>query len=141
MEVSPDGETDVEAKWGRAVAQRGFAQIPNYLLMINQFVAEEHRLTPVDTLTLIHLAAAWWKADQMPFPSMATLAKRMGVSERQVQRAVGKLEKLGLLQRVKRRKSGIIEANAYDLSGLVSQLQEISKLYPNLYPRGTKEAP
>lgn len=126
---------DVEQKWGQAVAERGFAQLPNYLLLLNQFLAEEHRLSAQEMLVLIQLVATWWRKDDMPFPSMSTLATRSGISDRQVQRAINNLEKAGLIQRVKRRKSGIIASNAYDLSPLVRFLNEISKAFPNEYPR------
>ncbi|MBP2233442.1 AraC-like DNA-binding protein [Azospirillum agricola] len=136
METADGSKSDMEAKWGRLVAQRGFAQIPNYLLLVNQFIAEEHRLTPVESLVAIHLAASWWKKDVLPFPSMLTLSRRLGVSERQVQRAINKLQKLGMITKVKRRRAGIIESNAYDLSGMVSLLTSIAEQNPNLFPRG-----
>ena len=66
---------------------------------------------------------------------MATLAQRSGVSERQVQRAVGKLEKAKFLKRVKRRSSGIIASNAYDLSPLIEILETVAQAFPNAYPR------
>jgi predicted transcriptional regulator len=127
--------SDVSEKWGAAVAQRGFAQVPNYLLLINQFLDKEHRLSPAEILILIQLVGSWWKKDALPFPSMATLAQRCGVSSRQVQRAVNRLEGAGLIQRVKRRSSGIISSNAYDLSPLVALLAEIAKAFPNQFPR------
>jgi AraC-like DNA-binding protein len=127
--------SDVAGKWGQLVAERGFAQIPNYLLFLNQFLDHEHRLSPIELLVLIELAAAWWKKSELPFPSMATLAARVGVSERQIQRAVTKLEKTHFLKRVKRRSSGIISSNAYDLAPLVAILENVAKAYPNAFPR------
>lgn len=127
--------SDVANKWGVEVAERGFTQIPNYLLLLNQFLDKEHRLSPVELLVLFQLAGAWWKKDALPFPSMSTLAIRCGVSERQIQRAVNQLEKVGLIRRVKRRNSGIIASNAYDLSPLVSILAEVSKAFPTDFPR------
>ena len=41
---------DIAEKWGRPVAERGFAQIPNYLLLLNQFLGRENRLAPVELL-------------------------------------------------------------------------------------------
>jgi len=84
---------DVVDKWGRSVAGRGFAQIPNYLLLLNQFLDDDHKLSPIELLILIELAGIWWKKEDLPFPSMAKLALRCGVSERQIQRAITKLEK------------------------------------------------
>jgi hypothetical protein len=128
---------DIEGKWGRLVAERGFAQIPNYLLQLNQFLGDE-RLSPTELLVLLQLVGAWWKKDELPFPSVSTLASRCGVSTRQLQRSVAQLEELNLVKRVKRRtKGGVISANAYDLEPLVEFLGEIAKEFPNLFPRRT----
>lgn len=121
---------DVVLKWGRDVAGAGFAQVPNYLLRFNQFTSDEDRLSPTELLLLIELAGTWWKKDDLPFPSMKTLAVRCGTSERQILRAVKRLEEIPLLQRVNRKKKGIIASNAYDLSPLVEILQVIAETYP-----------
>ncbi len=127
--------SEVAEKWGDGVAKRGFSQIPNYLLHINQFADKEDRLSPVELLVLIELAAAWWKREEHPYPSMRTLAVRCGTSERQILRAISKLEDIPLLKRIKRRSKGIISSNAYDLSPLVEQLDEIAKIYPAEHAR------
>jgi predicted transcriptional regulator len=127
--------TDIEDKWGRLVAQRGFAQVPNHLLLINMFLDEEHKLSPAELLVLIQLVGTWWRTNDMPFPSMSTLATRCGVSSRQVQRSVNRLEKLGFIQRVKRRSKGIVANNAYNLDPLVKVLTHVAKAFPNPYPR------
>lgn len=127
--------SDIVDKWGEAVAERGFAQIPNYLLLLNRFLDEDRRLSPVELLVLIQLVGAWWQKDNMPFPSMATLAIRIGVSERQVQRSMARLVKDGFVAKVKRRSQGIIATNAYDLSPLVKLLGEVAKAFPNEFPR------
>lgn len=121
---------DVVLKWGRDVAGAGFAQVPNYLLRFNQFTSDEDRLSPTELLLLIELAGTWWKKDDLPFPSMKTLAVRCGTSERQILRAVKRLEEIPLLQRVNRKKKGIIASNAYDLSPLVEVLQVVAETYP-----------
>lgn len=127
--------SDVADKWGKEVAGRGFAQVPNYLLLLNQFLDKDHRLSPTEILVLIQLVGSWWRKDAMPFPSMSTLATRCGVSSRQIQRAVSRLEKLGLVQRVSRRTKGIISSNAYDLSHLANVLGQVAKAFPNEFPR------
>ncbi len=134
------GMSDVADKWGQQVAQRGFSQVPNYLLLINQFLNKDARLSPTELLVLIQLVGSWWRKDAMPFPSMTTLATRCGVSSRQIQRAVNRLEKLGLVQRVNRRSKGIISSNAYDLSHLANVLGEVAKAFPNEFPRNVDKA-
>lgn len=132
--------SDIVEKWGERVAARGFTQIPNYLMQINHFLDKEHRLTPVEILVLLQLVAAWWKTNDKPFPSMGTLAPRCGVSERQIQRAINRLEKLGFLKREKRRSRGIIASNAYSLAPLVSLLSEVAKHFPAEFPRKISSA-
>ncbi len=127
--------SDIAEKWGKTVAERGFAQVPNHLLLLNQFLSEEGRLSPVELLVLMQLVGSWWRVNELPFPSMRTLAMRCGVSERQILRAVTRLEKLGLLKRVNRRSKGIIAANSYDLQPLVATLQQVAKAFPNEFPR------
>lgn len=128
-------KADIEDKWGERIAGRGFAQVPNYLLFLNQFLDEEKTLSPLELLLLVQLVGAWWKKDEAPFPSMRTLADRCGTSERQVQRAVTRLEGLSLLKRTKRREGGLIASNAYDMSPLVEVLNEVAKAFPNAFPR------
>lgn len=127
--------SDVVNKWGKVVAERGFAQIPTYLLNLNRFLDKDHRLSPVEMLVLLQLVGSWWKKEESPFPAMTTLSNRCGVSSRQIQRAINNLDKLKLIKRVKRKNKGIIASNAYNLEPLVEFLSEIAKYFPNEYPR------
>jgi AraC-like DNA-binding protein len=129
--------SDVSEKWGERVAGRGFAQIPNYLLLLNQFLIEEKRLKPSELLVLLQLVGAWWQKDELPFPSLRTLAARAGISERQAQRSVNQLEELNLIKRVRRHKgkNAMLASNAYDLAPLADFLGEVSKAFPNEYVR------
>ena len=132
--------SEVAEKWGHAVAQRGFAQIPNYLLLLNRFLDSESQLSPLELLVLIQLSGSWWRKGDLPFPSMRTLAIRCGSSERQTHRAVSKLESMGLIKKIKRRTKGIISSNAYDLEPLAEVMNEIAKLFPNEYPRNVDKS-
>lgn len=122
-------------KWGKEVSERGFAQVPNYLLLLNQFLHEDKRLSPAELLVLIQLVGAWWRKDEMPFPALKTLAVRSGISDRQAQRAVSRLEEINLIERVKRKGRGMIASNAYDLAPLVEFLGEVAKAFPNEFIR------
>lgn len=126
---------DVVDKWGAAVAARGFAQIPNYLLEVNRFIDPSLRLKPLELLILIELIGSWWKKSDQPFPSMKTLALKCGSSERQVHRALTVLESAKLISKSKRRVKGIISSNSYDLQPLVEALAVISENFINDYPR------
>jgi DNA-binding transcriptional MocR family regulator len=130
--------SEVASKWGVKVAERGFSQLPNYLTLINQYIDPDRRLSSLELLLLIQLSGSWWKKAEMPFPAMRTLAVRCGASERQVLRAISHLEELNLLKRVKRRSGSLIASNAYDLSPLVTFLEEIAQAYPNEFPRNVR---
>lgn len=125
--------SEVSDKWGSSVAQRGFSQIPNSLLLLNQFA--DPKLSPLELLLLIELSGMWWKRDEPPYPSMKTLAIRCGASERQVARAIKRLEEIPLLTREKRRSKGIISTNAYNLTPLAEALEVVAKAFPTKFPR------
>jgi DNA-binding transcriptional regulator YhcF (GntR family) len=126
---------DILSKWGKGVAERGFTQIPNYLLQINLFVIDEKKLSPVEMVVLLQLVASWWKKEDMPFLAMRTIADRTGVSERQVQRAIKSLEDKGYFEKKKKAIKGIISSNSYDLTPLINILQTIDEHFINKNPR------
>jgi predicted transcriptional regulator len=126
---------NIATKWGLPVAERGFAQIPNYLMQLNLYVHDDIKLSPTEMIVLLQLVATWWRKDEMPFPSMNTLAERAGISERQVQRSINTLERKGYLKRTKRKIKGVIASNVYDLSPLVQVLQTIAEHFINKHPR------
>jgi predicted transcriptional regulator len=131
------------SKWGKAVAERGFVQLPNILLQLNIFVHEDIRLPPTEMALLLQLVGSWWKKDEMPFVSMHTLAQRAGISQRQVQRSVNALEQKGYLRKTKGKIKGVIASNVYDLTPLVSILTTVAEHFSNKYPRKirTKDTP
>lgn len=134
--------SDVADKWGADVAKRGFSQIPNYLLNLNQYVHEDEKLSPLELLLLIQLVGSWWKKGEPPFPSMKLLALRCGSSERQVLRSINRLVEIGLIERKKRRAKGIIASNVYDLTPLVELLEgTVAKIYPAENPRQEYQKP
>lgn len=129
---------DIKSKWGKKIAERGFTQIPNYLLYANMFVADEIKLSATETLILIHLIASWWKKNELPYPSMKTLSERSGISSRQVQRALNSLEKKEYIVRKKRRINRAIASNVYDLSPTIEILNLVADHYENKFPRKIK---
>lgn len=126
---------DISSKWGKEIAGRGFTQIPNYLLQINMFVHEDHRVSPAEMVVLLQIISSWWKKNEMPYPSMRTLADKAGISERQVQRSINSLEKKGYFTKDKRKVKGVIATNIYDLSPLVEMLNVVAEHYVNKHPR------
>lgn len=84
-------------------------------------------MTPAHLALVLHLADFWWEANRKPWPSKGTLAKRVGLSPRHVQRQMAELEAMGYVRRIERRHvlKGKL-SNQYDLSGLVARLKEIA---------------
>lgn len=77
------------------VANAGFQAVPDILLK-NQV---KLGLSQTDLVVLLNVLMHWWYVDQKPFPRATTIAKRIGVTPRTVQRSFLSLEKLGLLNR------------------------------------------
>lgn len=108
-------------KWGEAL-DAGFQLLPDVLLK------HQHRLglKPTDVLVLIHLTMNWWYAERLPFPRPSTIARRMGVGVRTVQRSLRRLEDLRLVKKVRQQAKDVPVSFAFDLSALVKVLQELA---------------
>lgn len=119
-EHRPDKMSD--KKWGRDVMKLGFVVIPSLILRAQPRLG----LNPTQLAVLLQLIDHWWDNDKMPYPSKTTLANRLGLGPRQVQRYIAELEQAGLVKRVERiaLHEGKL-SNEYDLSGLVKRLKEI----------------
>lgn len=97
-EIPPEEATPitVKDKWQGAVTEgSGFVAVPLALLRLQS----KYSLTPTEMLVLINLLAHWWDPKRAVYPRSTTIAKRMGVDKRTVQRATNKLMKSGLLAR------------------------------------------
>jgi hypothetical protein len=117
-----DDKRRAEAKWSVPVMKLGYLSMPSLLLRGQGKLG----LSPEQMNTLLQILEHWWKADEMPFPSKETIARRIGKSPRQIQRYLGELEAGGFIQRVGRyngRKAQV--SNYYRLDGLVEKLKAI----------------
>jgi hypothetical protein len=84
--------TAITDKWGTAV-DAGFQVLPDTLL---RHYARQG-LTSVDLVVLLNLLMAWWTVAAKPYPRVATLANRMQVSPRTVQRSLTRMRAMGIL--------------------------------------------
>lgn len=111
-----------EAKWGVDVMAVGFCILPSLLFRA------QHRLGLKSThLTIIlQLADFWWHDNKLPFPKKQTIAERVGLKEKQVQRLIRDLQQRGYVKRNVRKTPHGQTSNSYDLSGLVKKLQELA---------------
>ena len=112
--IAPRANT-LRNKWGEAVGEgSGFVAVPVALLRMQTKMG----LTATDMMVLINLLAHWWNPEAAVFPRSTTIAKRMGINERTVQRAMRKLVRAGLAE------LGRDERNrrTYRFKGLVDRL-------------------
>lgn len=111
-------------KWGKETMAANYAVIPSALLRGQARLG----INATELAILIHLIDHWWKPDEMPWPSKKTLAERLRVGEKTIQRAMAHLEEEGLIQRKKRfNRTGARTSNEYDLAPLVARLKPIAK--------------
>lgn len=86
----------IKEKWQGAVTpSSGFVAVPVSLLRLQTNL----QLTATDMLVLVNLLAHWWDPDRSVFPRTSTIAQRMGVTKRTVQRSTNKMLKRGLMER------------------------------------------
>ena len=106
-----------EKKWGKSLMAAGWTALPSIIL------EKQHALgiDAVDLCIVMQIAKHWWKANELPFPSKASLAAAAGVDERTVQRHIAAMERAGLMQRIYRqREDGGHKSNEYKFDGLIA---------------------
>lgn len=119
----PDDNRTLTLKWGQETMDANYTVIPCALL---RGQARLH-IGPNELAVLVHLIDHWWRPDAMPWPSKKTIAERLGVNPKTVQRAIAKLQEEGLVLRKERyHKTGGRTSNEYDLSPLVEKLKPIA---------------
>jgi hypothetical protein len=94
----------------------GFLALP-YVLLLHQFalgLSSEH------LNVLLHVLAHWHSKGRMPYPHSNTIAKRMGASQRTVQRSLSWLSKNGFLAKMPKRRR--TDRQAFDPDPLVKKL-------------------
>ena len=111
-----------EKKWGKPVINMGFCIVPSLLFRAQRRLG----LNATQLAVIMHLADYWWDADRKPHPSKNTLAERLNLSPRHIQRIIAELEEAGLVHRIQRyaKNRGKL-TNEYDLTGLVKRLKQL----------------
>ena len=117
-----NSEWAARKKWGKAI-DAGFAIIPDVLIRAQRVL----ELDSVDLAIILNLVMHWWRADELPYPRPAVIARRIGVSTRTVERRIAALEMRGLITRLLPEKSqDKLTIRRFDLSNLVMQLGGLS---------------
>lgn len=85
----------LDKKWGKGTMGVGYTVLPVALLRGQARL----KIGINELAVLVHLIDHWWKPEGMPYPKKQTIAERLGVSQKTVQRAIVNLEREGLLLR------------------------------------------
>jgi predicted transcriptional regulator len=120
--AAPPSNKQSEKKWGKEVMSHGYCILPSILLQAQARLA----VSPQEMMVLLQLVEHWWNADSKVYPSRETIGDRVGLSAKQVQRHVRRLEEAKLVKRIKRVVPGVGRtSNEYNLAGLVKKLKAI----------------
>lgn len=127
----PDTPSMIASFWGSNTTHYGWTAIPNSLLMLQS----ELKISPTDFCILINVLMHQWPTDghSSSFPAIDTIARRVGVSRRTVQRGVLKLEELGLINKeaTDRNNRTTKGKNIIDTSLLKIKLNEMAEIMIN----------
>lgn len=119
LQSSPPGalESRVSDRYGEA-GNAGWSPVPDVLLF------NQHKLgiQSDDMVVLLNLMAHYYVKNEMPFIRPTTIAKRIGVSQRSVQRSIARLRKQGVILKGKHETNGHI---THDLTPLIKRLQPL----------------
>lgn len=109
------GDYRISVRFGDAVLQAGHTVIPN--LVLNHY--SQLNVSPGEFVLVVQLWSFAW-TDRNPYPSLGTLAERMGVTRRQVRNYVHTLKAKGLLKVTERSQPGRGQLTSeYDFSPLI----------------------
>ena len=113
-----------DAKWTNKVGRPGYSVIPNILF----WYGADLGMTPPQQATLFQLVSRWWIGDGTRALTKAEMAEGLGITERQVQRHLSALKKLGLIETRYPKRPGR-HPYEYTFVGLVTKLQKIAVAY------------
>lgn len=123
MKKAPE-RTQSDRKWGAAVMSHGMCILPSLLLRAQARLL----LNSTQMIVLLQLVEHWWSADGRVFPSLGTIAERIDMTPKTVQRTVDALVAKGLISKTRRMLPGRGNAsNEYSFDGLVKRLKDIEK--------------
>lgn len=123
-QTSLDDKKVLNQKWSKGTMDANYTVLPSALIRGQARLG----IDAMELAVLVHLLDHWWQADKMPWPSKKTIADRLKVSQKTVQRAMVRLEQGNLIKRKARyySETGGRTSNEYDLNPLVERLKPIA---------------
>ena len=128
-----------EKKWTKPLMDSGWSVLPNIIIEKQAALG----LDPLDMNIILHLVQYWWVPDNLPHPSVATIAEAIGVTPRTVQKRIRAMEELRLMERKERRYTKFGSAtNLYSFEGLIREVTPFAeeKLAKKAKDRATEKA-
>ncbi|TRR64861.1 helix-turn-helix domain-containing protein, partial [Salmonella enterica] len=120
-------ESLITTHWGDDATIHGWTAIPNSLLMLQGDLG----IGSTEMCILLNILMHQWpeSGESISFPSIGTIASRIGVSKRTIQRGVSNLEALGILTRYQSTRNGPLTngANIFDSTPLKEYLNKKAK--------------
>jgi DNA-binding transcriptional regulator YhcF (GntR family) len=113
-------KSGMNKRWTDESLSLGWTGIPTTLF----FLQSDKKISSTAFNVLLNLILHWWDVNEWPHPSMESLAARIGVTTRTIQRALNELEKAQLIDKKPTLKSNpkYKGRNIYDLTKLVEYL-------------------
>lgn len=110
----------VRARYGE-LADAGFQALPDVLLLYQSNVG----VSSEELNVLLNLMAHWYEPDRMPYPSSISIARRMGVSRRTIQRVLANLVEKGFVEKLK--PTAAPQAAAYNVEPLLEKFRPFAR--------------
>ncbi|MCR6727681.1 MarR family transcriptional regulator [Agrobacterium fabrum] len=105
-----------EKKWSPTLMKAGWSAFPNIIIEKQRALG----LDAMDMNILLHLVQYWWLEENVPHPSVATIAEAIGVTPRAIQKRITALQAAGLITREERRHGKFgSQTNLYRFDGLI----------------------
>lgn len=124
--IAPDTErVERSSRPDRKVAERWTSDLSKSWTPVSDFFLKNYhklKISHSEAMVIIHLISFKWDS-KAPYPSLKTIAKLMGLTDSSVRSHVRKLEKRGLLNRVKNQGY----SNSYELEGLFDALEGLAE--------------
>jgi hypothetical protein len=118
------GRSSLDVIWDGATAT-GFVAIPSVLLVNFKTLG----VNPTEMLVLLNLLSFWRPPEHSPYPKVSTIARRLNVDPRTVQRAIRNMEGLGLIRTTRVQVQGkLIKKNARPGDGVRRRVFDMSPL-------------
>ena len=106
-----------EKKWTPTLMKAGWSAFPNIIIEKQRALG----LDAMDMNILLHLVQYWWLEENVPHPSVGTIAVAIGVTPRAIQKRITALQAAGLITREERRHSKFgSQTNLYRFDGLIA---------------------